>query len=51
MPRGERLERWKPMAERMLREDVDWWARNFMAELETFRTVEREPPTTAAAAE
>ncbi len=50
MPRGERLERWKPMAERMLREDVDWWARNFMAELETFRTVEREPPSTTAAA-
>ena len=37
--------------ERMAREDVDWWARNFLAELEAFRTTEREPPTTAAAAE
>jgi trehalose 6-phosphate synthase len=51
MPRSERLERWKPMVERMTREDVDWWARNFLSELENFRTVEREPPTTAAAAE
>jgi trehalose 6-phosphate synthase len=51
MPRGERLERWKPMVERMTREDVDWWARNFLSELENFRTVEREPPTAAAAAE
>lgn len=49
MPRAERLERWKPMAERMRREDVDWWARNFMAELENFRTVERDVPTVAAA--
>ncbi len=51
MSRGERLERWKPMAERMTREDVDWWARNFLTELEHFRTVEREPPTAAEAAE
>lgn len=50
MPRAERLERWKPMVERMTREDVDWWARNFLSELENFRTLEREPPTTAAAA-
>ncbi|WP_342108259.1 alpha,alpha-trehalose-phosphate synthase (UDP-forming) [Methylobacterium sp. SI9] len=52
MPKAERLARWKPMVERMTREDVDWWARNFLAELENFRTIEREPPTkTAAAAE
>src|ERR1700712_4543125 len=51
MPKAERLERWKPMVERMTREDVDWWARNFLSELENFRTVEREPPTAAAAAE
>jgi len=51
MPRAERLARWKPMVERMTREDVDWWARNFLSELENFRTVEREPPTAAAAAE
>jgi trehalose 6-phosphate synthase len=38
------------MADRMRREDVDWWARCFMVELETFRTVEREPPSTTAAA-
>ncbi len=51
MPKAERVARWRPMAERMAREDVDWWARNFLAELEAFRTTEREPPTTAAAAE
>ena len=39
------------MVERMTREDVDWWARNFLSELENFRTIEREPPTAAAAAE
>lgn len=50
MPRGERLERWRPMVERMTREDVDWWARNFMAELENFRTIERGPSRAAAAA-
>ena len=44
MPKAERLARWKPMVERMTREDVDWWARNFLAELENFRTIEREPP-------
>ncbi len=51
MPKAERVARWRPMAERMAREDVDWWARNFLVELEAFRTTEREPPTAAAAAE
>ncbi|GEP00294.1 alpha,alpha-trehalose-phosphate synthase (UDP-forming) [Methylobacterium haplocladii] len=51
MPREERLARWKPMNERMKREDVDWWARNFMTELENFRTLDRSPPATVAAAE
>jgi trehalose 6-phosphate synthase len=39
------------MYERMAREDVDWWARTYLADLETFRTVEREPPTAAEAAQ
>ncbi|GEP08799.1 alpha,alpha-trehalose-phosphate synthase (UDP-forming) [Methylobacterium gnaphalii] len=51
MPRDERLARWKPMSERMIREDVDWWARNFMTELESFRILDRSSSTTAAAAE
>ncbi len=49
MPKAERVERWKPMFERMAREDVDWWARSYLGELEGFRTVEREPPAAAEA--
>jgi trehalose 6-phosphate synthase len=51
MTRGERVSRWRPMVERLEREDVNWWARTFLAELESFRTTEREPPTAAAAAQ
>jgi trehalose 6-phosphate synthase len=51
MPLAERVARWRPMNERMMREDVNWWSRTYLSELESFRTIEREPPAPAEAAQ